>query len=45
MIYKIVQGNSFKLHICFNEMEMPKMIEYKTRVMTRKVSVSAATII
>ena len=45
MIYKIVQGNAFKLHICFNEMEMTKMIQIQARVMRKKVSVSAATII
>ena len=31
--------------ICFNEMEMPKMISNHVRVMRKKVSVSAATII
>lgn len=41
----LLMTRAIGLHICFNEMEMPKMIYFKTRVMRRKVSVSAATII
>ena len=41
----LLMTRAIGLHICFNEMEMPKMIQYQARVMRKKVSVSAATII
>ena len=41
----LLMTRAIGLHICFNEMEMPKMVLYQTRVMRKKVSVSAATII
>ena len=41
----LLMTRAIGLHICFNEMEMPKMIQNQARVMRRKVSVSAATII
>ena len=41
----LLMTRAIGLHICFNEMEMPKMISNQARVMRRKVSVSAATII
>ena len=41
----LLMTRAIGLHICFNEMEMPKMISIQARVMRRKVSVSAATII
>lgn len=41
----LLMTRAIGLHICFNEMEMPKMVMYQTRVMRKKVSVSAATII
>lgn len=41
----LLMTRAIGLHICFNEMEMPKMVYYQTRVMRRKVSVSTATII
>ena len=41
----LLMTRAIGLHICFNEMEMPKMISNKKRLMRRKVSVSAATII
>jgi hypothetical protein len=41
----LLMTRAIGLHICFNEMEMPKMIQIQARVMRRKVSVSAATII
>ena len=40
----LLMTRAIGLHICFNEMEMPKMIEKKERVMRKRVSVSAATI-
>lgn len=41
----LLMTRAIGLHICFNEMDMPKMIENKARSMKKKVSVSAATII
>jgi len=40
----LLMTRAIGLHICFNEMEMPKMINVKARVMRKRVSVSAATI-
>ncbi len=40
----LLMTRAIGLHICFNEMEMPRMIENKARVMRKRVSVSAATI-
>lgn len=40
----LLMTRAIGLHICFNEMDMPKMIDNNTRVMTKRVSVSAATI-
>lgn len=41
----LLMTRAIGLHICFNEMDMPKMIDNKARTMKKKVSVSAATII
>ena len=41
----LLMTRAIGLHICFNEMDMPKMIDNKARAMRKKVSVSAATII
>lgn len=40
----LLMTRAIGLHICFYEMEMPRMIESKARVMRKRVSVSAATI-
>ncbi len=41
----LLMTRAIGLHTASNEMEMPKMVLYQTRVMRKKVSVSAATII
>ncbi len=41
----LLMTRAIGLHICFNEMDIPKMIDNKARSMKKKVSVSAATII
>lgn len=40
----LLMTRAIGLHICFNEMDMPKMVYNKARMMKRRVSVSAATI-
>lgn len=40
----LLMTRAIGLHICFNEMEVPRMINFKTRNITKRVSVSAATI-
>ena len=40
----LLMTRAIGLHICFNEMEMPQMITLETRQLTKRISVSAATI-
>lgn len=51
-VYEAAQGNhddllmtrAIGLHICFNEMDMPRMIDNRNSKATKRISVSAATI-
>lgn len=40
----LLMTRAIGLHICFNEMDMPRLIEKKDRIIKKRVSVSAATI-
>lgn len=40
----LLMTRAIGLHICFNEMDIPRLIEKKDRIIKKRVSVSAATI-
>lgn len=40
----LLMTRAIGLHICFNEMEPPRMVEFKVKPITGRISVSAATI-